>query len=113
MVCSGCAIWQSGRVEALARLLLAFQAIAKLKRQGDRVEPREHYQRLVDQGTLRIAEGLAGATARPAMGCDQGEVGLTWKLLSVIVSDSPNCSIVSLGGCLYSPGCSDGVRGKF
>ena len=49
------AVWQSGRVEALA-LAPGLPSIKK-QEQRDRVNPGT-YQRLVDQGSLRIAEGL-------------------------------------------------------
>ena len=66
------AVWQSGRAEclALAPGLPSIQAQEK----RDRVDPGT-YQRLVDSGTLRIADGLRGATPGLALGCDQGHVG--------------------------------------
>ena len=48
-------MWQSGRTEALA-VCPGLPSIAK-QEQRDRVE-QGTYQRLVDQGTLRIADGL-------------------------------------------------------
>ena len=77
---AACSVWRSGRCEALAVApgLPSIQAQEK----RDRVEPGT-YQRLVDQGTLRIADGLR--VQPPALLWDA--IRETWGAPGSIVCD--------------------------
>ena len=66
------AVWQSGRVEALASAPGIPDIESQEKR--DRVAAGT-YQRLVDQGSLRISEGSKGADTRRTVGRDHRGVG--------------------------------------
>ena len=100
------AVWQSGRTEALALCPGLPSIEAQEKR--DRVNPGT-YSDLVSQGTLRIATGLR--VPSPSKLWKQSFLsGEHREAFYVIVSGCLNCSMQFLVGCLYSHGCSVGVK---